>query len=171
MNEDDEKDFVLNIYYSTKGNLDQINAAIDARVQGNRTRKITVFENFIISRLSMNPKILKMPNMEISPVEATYLSIYPGIDRIEVLDLRQNFIGDEGTRALAISPLLKGLKSLDLRSNLITRQGLLALIASKNMGKLEILDLRLNKLGGQLWLERLNKSGNFNDLLELKIGG
>ena len=171
MNEDIEKDFILNIYYSTKGNLDQINEAIDSKIQENRTRKITVFEKFIISRLSINPKVLKMPNMEISPIEASYLSIYPGIDRVQVLDLRQNCIGDEGIRALAKSPLLISLKSLDLRNNLITRQGLLALLASKNMGKLEMLDLRLNKLGGRLWSERLKKSDNFSALLKLKIVG
>ena len=119
----------------------------------------------------MNPTILKMVNLEISPIEAIYLSLYPEIGRVEFLDLRQNFIGDEGVSALAESPILTRLKTLDLRNNLITRQGVLALMKSKNMGQLEKLDLRLNKLGGQLWLERLKKRGNFEALRELKIGG
>ena len=33
MEENPEKDFILNIYYSTKGNLDRINAAIDEKNQ------------------------------------------------------------------------------------------------------------------------------------------
>ena len=171
MEEDLGKEFILNIYYSTKGNLDHINAAIDDKNRDNCTRRITVFENFIKSRLRLNPYKLIMPNLEVSPIEAAYLSIYPGIEAVQSLDLRQNKIGDDGIRALAESPLLTNLKLLDLRNNLITRKGLLALIESKNMSQLEKLDLRLNKLGGHLWYDRLKKSGNYDSLVELGIGG
>ena len=171
MSEPSEKDFLLEIYYSTKGNLDEINAVIDSKLKKNRTRKISIFENFIKSRLSMNSKILRMANMQINPIEATYLSIYPGIEEVEILDLRQNHIADEGVEAIARSPLLINLHELDLRNNHVTRLGMQAILGSKNFMHLEKLDLRINKLGGKLWLERLQKSENFKNLRDFKIGG
>ena len=171
MNDPTDIEFLLKIYYSTEGNLDQINQAIDNRIKQNRTRKISVFENFIKGRLLSNPKILKMSNMEIDSIEASYLSIYPGIEGVEVLDLRKNHIGDEGVRMIAESPLLKKLKELDLRNNQITRKGMLALLKAKNMNHLEKLDLRVNKLGVKWWFDRLKESGNFKKLKYFKSGG
>ena len=164
-------DFLLNIYYSTKGNLDQINAAIDEKIKENRSRKISIFENFIKSRLISNPNVLRMANLEIDSLEASYLSIYPGVAEVEILDVRQNHIGDEGVRAIAESPLLKNLKELDLRNNQITRKGMLFLMNSDNMGQLERLDLRVNRLGGKWWFERLKKTGKFEKLTDFKAGG
>ena len=59
MDEDiNDPDFILKIYYSNKGNLDQINAIIDAKLKQKRQRKISIFENYIKSRLLKNPKKL-----------------------------------------------------------------------------------------------------------------
>jgi hypothetical protein len=43
-------------------------------------------------------------------------------------------------------------------------------MASPNMKNLTKLDLRLNKMGGKLWFERLQESGNFPALKDFKGG-
>ncbi len=151
------KEDILKIFYSTPGRLDQVNAAIDARLAAGRTRSITLFEKFIRSRLDLNPRVLKMPASEISATEAVYLSQYPDVRDVEVLDLRQNHFGDVGLDALVNSPYLKSLKSLDLRNNQITRIGMECLARSENLGQLESLDVRLNKLGPR-WEQKLRES-------------
>ena len=108
-----KQDFILELFYSLHGDLDQINAAIDAKLGRNGSRKITTFELFIKSRISRNAKALKMANMEINPNEATYLSLYPDLSELTALDLRKNFLGDAGFQAIAVSPVLKNLKELD----------------------------------------------------------
>lgn len=166
-----DPDFILKIYYSNKGNLDQINAIIDAKLKQTRQRKISIFENYIKSRLLKNPKKLEMTALEINPAEATYLSVYPNLDKLEKLDLRQNQLGDRGLEAIANSKIIVNLKELDLRNNQITRVGMQSLMVSPNMKNLTKLDLRLNKMGGKLWFERLQKSGNFPALKNFKCGG
>lgn len=148
--------------------MDAINAALDEKFKKNMTRKISVFETYIKSRLLINPKTLKMARMEITPLETIYLSLYPRLEEVEVLDLRQNQIGDQGAEALALSPVLRNLREMDLRSNRITRAGIQFLEASRNFLCLEKLDLRGNKLG-KIWEEKLKRSGNFPRLGELKI--
>lgn len=162
-----KQDFILELFYSLHGDLDQINAAIDAKLGRNGSRKITTFELFIKSRISRNAKALKMANMEINPNEAIYLSLYPDLSELTALDLRKNFLGDAGFQAIAVSPVLKNLKELDLRNNQITRVGLEFLSQNTSLTKLEKLDLRSNKLGKR-WEEKLKESDRLPHLREVK---
>jgi Leucine-rich repeat (LRR) protein len=161
------QDFILELFYSLNGNLDQINSAIDAKLNWDGSRKITTFEMFIKSRISRNTKALKMANMEVNPDEATYLSLYPELSELEFLDLRKNFLGDAGLQAIAMSPVLKNLKELDLRNNQITRVGLEFLSQKTTLTQLEKLDLRSNKLGKR-WEEKLKESDRLPHLKEVK---
>ena len=72
------KEMLLEIFYKTKGNIDDINAAIDKKLFGTQKRSITIFEKYIKARLTLNPKVLNLANQEITPIEAAYLSQYPG---------------------------------------------------------------------------------------------
>lgn len=166
-----DPDFILEIYYANEGNLDKINAIIDAKLKKKQQRKIKIFENYIKSRLFKNPKVLEMNALEINPTEATYLSVYPEVRNVERLDLRKNQLGDRGLEAIANSKVLTNLKELDLRNNQITRLGMKSLIASTNMKRLIKLDLRLNKMGKKLWFERLKDTGNFPMLKYFEVGG
>lgn len=161
------KDRILDVFYSTKGGLDKINAAIEAKLQRDQTRKISIFEKYLKSRLSANPKALKMTDFDISPLEAIFLSRYPGMAKIEKLDLRKNHIGDYGLEAIAHSPILQNLRELDLRNNQITRVGMESLAQSKTLINLKSLDLRVNKLG-RSWEEKLKKFEIFSKLEYLK---
>ena len=158
---------ILDIFYSTKGGLQEINKAIEAKLQKDQTRKISIFEKYILSRISANPKALKMTNFEIVPLEAIYLSRHPAVAKVESLDLRKNMIGDLGLEAIAHSPQLKNLRKLDLRNNQITRVGMESLSKSKTLTQLEELDLRVNKLGRR-WEEKLQQLGDFPQLQILK---
>ena len=161
------REMILDLFYSTKGNLDIINQAIDKKLKIRGFRKITLFEEFIKNRLAVNPLVLKMPQLEISSIESIYLSQYPSIDGIEVLDLRKNFIGDKGLEAISKSPLLSKLRELDIRNNGITRLGVKILSESTVFGCLEKIDLRLNKLGKR-WEEKIKESGNFPKLNQIR---
>jgi Ran GTPase-activating protein (RanGAP) involved in mRNA processing and transport len=161
------REMILDLFYTTKGDLNKINHAIDKKLKIKGSRKITLFEEYVKNRLSINPLILKMPQMEISTVEAIYLSQYPAIKNIEILDLRKNFIGDEGVNAIAKSSLLSKLRELDLRNNGISRLGVKMLAGSISLECLEKIDLRLNKLGKR-WEEKFNDGGNFPKLNEIK---
>ena len=88
------QEYVLDLFFSLNGDLDKINTVIDEKLTGRNTRKITTFEIFIKSRLSTNTKILKMAKMDITPTEVAYLSLYPDLAELEVLDLRQNFLAE-----------------------------------------------------------------------------
>ena len=158
---------ILEIFYSTKGGLDEINREIEEKLQKNRTRKISIFEQYIKSRISANPKSLKMTDLEIIPLEAIYLSKHPAIANVETLDLRKNKIGDIGLEAIAQSTQLKHLRKLDLRNNQITRIGVEALAKSTTLTRLQEIDLRVNKLGRR-WEEKLKESGDFPELLTVK---
>ena len=161
------REMILALYYTTNGNLDEINQTIDEKLKIRGFRKIPLFEEFIKNRLAVNPRILKMPKMEISTVECIYLCQYAAINKIEVLDLRKNFVGDEGIKAIALSPLLGKLRELDLRNNGITRLGVKILAESKTLQCLEKIDLRLNKLGKR-WEEKFNEGGNFPMLKQIR---
>ncbi len=158
---------ILDLFYTTKGDLDKINQAIDKKLKIKGFRKITLFEEYVKNRLSINPTVLKMPQMEISTLETIYLSQYPAIKNIEILDLRKNFIGDEGVNAIAQSSLLSKLRELDLRNNGISRLGVKMLAESQSLICLEKIDLRLNKLGRR-WEEKFNEAGNFPKLNQIK---
>jgi Ran GTPase-activating protein (RanGAP) involved in mRNA processing and transport len=108
-----------------------------------------------------------MVNLDITPVEAAYLSLYPPLKDLEVLDLRKNMIGDDGINAIAQSEVLSNLRKLDVRSNLITRVGMMAFAESKTLTNLESLDLRMNKLGKR-WEEKIKEKGNFSNLVDVK---
>ncbi len=162
-----KQDFVLELFYSLNGDLDKINAAIDAKFMWDGSRKITTFELFIKSRISRNTKVLKMANMDINPDEAAYLSLYPDLSELEILDLRKNFLGDAGFQAIALSPVLKNLKELDLRNNQITRASLELLSQQTTLTQLEKLDVRSNKLGKR-WEEKLMESDRLPHLREVK---
>ena len=161
------REMILDLYYTTNGNLDEINRTIDEKLKIRGFRKITLFEEFVKNRLSVNPHILKMPKMEVSTVECIYLCHYTAINDIGVLDLRKNFIGDKGVEAIAQTPLLSKLRELDLRNNGITRLGAKMLAESKTLECLEKIDLRLNKLGKR-WEEKFNETGNFPKLTHIK---
>jgi hypothetical protein len=161
------REMILDLFYTTKGDLNEINRAIDEKLKIKGFRKITVFEEFIKNRLVGNPLILKMPHMEVSIVETIYLCQYSAINEIEVLDLRKNFIGDAGLEAIAQSPFLEKLRELDLRSNGITRWGVKTLAESKTLKCLEKIDLRVNKLGKR-WEDKFKEIGDFPKLKEIK---
>ena len=161
------REMVLELFYTTSGNLNKINQAIDEKLKIKGSRKITLFEEFIKNRLLVNRHILKMPQLEISSIEAIYLCQYPSLEGLKILDLRKNFIGDEGLEAISNSPLLSNLRELDLRNNGITRLGVKMLSQSKLFGCLEKIDLRINKLGKR-WEEKLYESGNFPNLRDIK---
>lgn len=162
------KEFILDLFYSTKGDLDKINEIIDDKLMAKRARKITMFEKYIKARLQLNPKVLRIPHFEINPVEVIYLSQYPALKDLEILDLRKNGFGDFGLDAIAHSPVLKNIRELDLRNNNITRVGMQSLVVSKTLRKLEKLDLRLNKLGRR-WEEKLQDLPNFPNLVGVTI--
>ena len=162
------KEWILELFYKTKGNLNDINIAIDKKLKIRGLRKITLFEKFIKNRLTSNSRVLKMPKMEVSTLEAIYLSQYSLLDGLEVLDLRKNYIGDEGLEAISQSPHFSQLHELDLRNNGITRIGMKILGESKSLSCLVKLDLRLNKLGKR-WEDKLRETGNFPRLNDLKI--
>ena len=164
-----DKDKILEMFYSHKGNLDDLNRSIDAKLRAHATRKISLFEKYVRSRLELNPRVFKMAGMEVSPQEVVFLSQYPDLQTVEVLDLRKNGFGDVGLQAIAHSPVLAGLRELDLRGNGITRLGMQALAECNNLGRLEKLDLRTNKLGKR-WEEKLLESGNFPHLKDLRTG-
>ena len=161
------REMILNLFYTTNGNLDEINQTIDEKLKIRGFRKITLFEEFVKNRLAVNPHILQMPKMEVSTIECIYLCQYTAIKDIEVLDLRKNYVGDEGVEAIALSPLLTKLRDLDLRNNGITRLGVKILAESKTLQCLEKVDLRLNKLGKR-WEEKFNEAGNFKKLNQIK---
>ncbi len=163
LNEED----VLDLFYKNKGNLDDLNRLIDERLKAHRTRKITLFEKFVRSRIQLNARVLKMADMEVSPQEVVFLSKHPEVKDVEVLDLRKNGFGDIGLEAIVRSPMLTQLKVLDLRSNGITRLGMETLAQCESLRLLEKLDLRMNKLGKR-WEEKLLATGNFPNLNDLK---
>ncbi len=163
------KEIVLDLFYTNKGNLNAINSAIDAKFFGDRERSITLFEKYIRARIGKNPKVMKISKMEISPVEAVYLSNYPDLKELEFLDIRQNFIGDIGLSAIAQSEYMSNLKELDVRNNQISRVGAVALYESPMLKNLEIVDFRMNKLGKR-WESKLKESDNFPRLTTVRSG-
>ncbi len=169
MNDDElNTDKILEIFYSTKGGIDKVNAEIDARLKPNPNRSLTLFSKYIESRLLRNPKILRLANMEITALEVIYLSQQTSLQQLEVLDLRKNGFGDVGLDAIAHSEIFSNLRELDLRNNQITRLGMESLAKTSVLIKLEKLDLRTNKMGKR-WEEKLLETGVFPKLTDLKI--
>ncbi len=168
---DDEElntDKILEIFYSTKGGIDKVNAAIDAKLRPNPNRSLSLFDKFVAARIQLNPKVLKLVAMEITALEVIYLSQQTSLQQLEVLDLRKNGFGDVGLDAIAHSAIFSNLKELDLRSNLITRLGMESLAKTQVLNKLEKLDLRINKMGKR-WEEKLPETGNFPRLTQLRV--
>jgi Leucine-rich repeat (LRR) protein len=161
------KEMLLKIFYNSKGSIDEINAAIDAKLFGTRVRSITLFEKFVRARLTLNPKVLRLVELDITAFETIYLGQYPGLENVEDLDLRKNQLGDEGLEALLISEKLGNLRKLDLRNNQITRKGMELLARTEKLEKLESLDLRSNKIG-KAWETKLKSIGKFPNLSSLK---
>ena len=169
LNQDElNKEMLLKIFYNTKGNIDDINAAIDDSLFGTRTRSLTLFEKFVRARLSLNPKVLRLVDLDLTWFEAAYLSQYPGLEKVEDLDLRKNQLGDEGLDALLSSDKLDNIQKLDLRNNQITRRGMEILVGSEKLRKLEALDMRSNRLG-KSWEDKLKLGNKFPHLSSLKI--
>lgn len=166
--EDLNTEKILEIFYSTKGGIDKVNAAIDAKLRPNPNRALSLFDKFIAARLLINPKVLKLPNMEITALEVVYLSQQTSLQHLEVLDLRKNGFGDVGLDAIAHSGIFCNLRELDLRSNLITRIGMESLAKTSVLTGLEKLDLRTNKLGKR-WEEKLLETGNFPKLQKVRV--
>ena len=161
------KEMLLKIFYNSKGSIDTINAAIDAKLFGTRIRSITLFEKFVRARLILNPKVLRLVELGITPFEVVYLSQYPDLENVEELDLRKNQLGDEGLEALLASDKLGNLRKLDLRNNQITRKGMEILAKTEKLEGLERLDLRSNKIG-KAWETKLKSTGKFPNLSSLK---
>ena len=162
------KEMLLEIFFNTKGSIDDINAEIDKKLFGKKVRNITLFDKHIRARLLFNSKVLNLAGQEITPVEAAYLSQYPGLENVEKLDLRKNRLGDDGLEVLLSSEKIKNVRNLDLRNNQITRKGMILLSETKNLSNLEYLDLRVNKLGKK-WEEKLKGKGQFPKLYQLRI--
>ena len=162
------KEMLLEIFYKTKGNIDDINAAIDKKLFGTQKRSITIFEKYIKARLTLNPKVLNLAGQEITPVEAAYLSQYPGLENVEKLDLRKNRLGDEGLEVLLNSEKIRNIKNLDLRNNQITREGMIIISKTENLLNLQRLDLRVNKLVKR-WEEKLKEQSKLPKLSQLRI--
>ena len=58
-NEVSMRDYILDVFYSTKGDLGKINEIIDAKLMFNHERKITVFEKYHKSTTrTVNPQKL-----------------------------------------------------------------------------------------------------------------
>jgi len=167
-NDDLNKEMILEIFYSTKGGIDKVNAAIDARLATHGTRKISMFEKFIQARLTKNHTVLKLENFAITPLEVVYLSRHPDLERLQVLDLRKNGIGDMGLDAIAHSSVFSNLRELDIRNNLISRVGMESFARSTTLPLLEKLDVRINKLGKR-WEEKLKESGKFPCLGTVRV--
>jgi Ran GTPase-activating protein (RanGAP) involved in mRNA processing and transport len=169
MNDDDlNTEKILEIFYSTKGGIDKVNAEIDARLRPNPNRPLSLFEKYIEARLSRNPKMLKLSDMEVSALEVVYLSQQSSLQQLEILDLRKNGFGDVGLDAIAHSAVFANLRELDLRSNQITRLGMESLAKTSVLTKLEKLDLRTNRMGGR-WKEKLLETGIFPKLTDLRV--
>lgn len=168
LNQDElNKEMLLKIFYNTKGNIDDINAAIDESLFGNRIRSLTLFEKFVRARLLLNPKVLRLVDLDLTWFETAYLSQYPGLENVEDLDLRKNQLGDDGLHALLSSDKLGNIRKLDLRNNQITRKGMEVLVRSGKMERLEFLDMRSNRLG-KAWENKLKSSKMFPNLSSLK---
>ena len=118
--------------------------------------------------MTINPKVLNLADKDITFIEAAYLSQYPGLEFVEKLDLRKNFLGDKGLEVLLSSEKIINIRELDLRNNQITRIGMILLSKTKNLLNLECLDLRVNKLGKR-WEDKLKEEGNFPKLSQLRI--
>jgi Ran GTPase-activating protein (RanGAP) involved in mRNA processing and transport len=159
---------VLEIFYSTKGGIDKVNAVIDAKLRPNPNRSLTLFDKYVQARLLRNPKVLRLANMEITALEVVYLSQQPNLKQLEVLDLRKNGFGDMGLDVIAHSDTFSNLRELDLRNNLITRLGMESLVKTSVLTKLEKLDLRANKMGKR-WEEKLLETGIFPKLTNLRV--
>jgi hypothetical protein len=166
--DEQNKETLLKIFYNTKGNIDDINAAIDDNLFGTQTRSLTLFEKFLRARLLLNPKLLRLVDMNLTWFETAYLSQYPGLEDVEELDLRKNKLGDEGLDALLSSSKLGNIKKLDLRNNMITRKGMEILAESGKLENLEALDMRSNKLG-KSWEDKLKSTLKFPMLSSIKI--
>lgn len=162
------KEMLLNIFYSSKGSIDDINAAIDAKLFGKPVRSVTMFEKYVRARLILNSKVLRLVNLDITPFEILYLSQYPDLKNVEELDLRKNKLGDEGLEALLASDNISNIQKLDLRNNQITRKSMEVLSMTEKLNKLEKLDIRSNKIG-KAWETKLKSTGKFPNLTSLKI--
>jgi len=57
---------ILEIFYSTKGGIDKVNAAIDTRLKPNPLRPLSLFDKFVQARISRNATVLKLADMEIT---------------------------------------------------------------------------------------------------------
>tara|TARA_Y100001936_G_scaffold247562_1_gene293596 strand:+ start:108 stop:650 length:543 start_codon:yes stop_codon:yes gene_type:complete len=162
------KEILLDIFYKSKGNIDAINDEINRKLYGNQIKSLSLFAKFVKARLELNPKVLNLADKEITHIEATFLSTYEGLELVEKLDLRKNFLGDKGLEILLSSNKLNNIRELDLRNNQISRIGMVLLSKSKDLLNLESLDLRVNKLGKR-WEHKLNEQGNFPKLTRLRI--
>ncbi len=169
LNQDElNKEMLLKIFYETKGNIDDINSAIDKSIFGTQVRSLTLFEKFVRARLSLNPKVLRLVDMSLTWFEMAYLSQYSGLENVENLDLRKNQLGDDGLDALLSSERLGNIRKLDLRNNSISRNGMEILAKSDKLKKLEQLDLRSNRIG-KAWEDKLRFTSKFPNLSSLKI--
>jgi len=100
----------------------------------------------VFSRMLLRSPRLTLSEMGISVPGLLALLRADGIDKLEVLDLSHNPIGDDGLRLLAHCEGLPRLRALVLRKTGISGEGIDTLAASPRVATLESLDLRDNLL-------------------------
>ena len=91
--------------------------------------------------------------------EETYSIIIYGYK----LNLKKNFIGDEGVMNLSKCDNLKNLITLNLKSNYIGNEGVMNLSKCENLNNLTTLNLSLNNIGDE-GVMNLSKCDNLNNL-------
>jgi uncharacterized protein (TIGR02996 family) len=82
----------------------------------------------------------------LGPDGAKALAVAKSVSGLKFLGLWTASLKDEGAEALAASPHLAGLRGLDLQKNNITDRGALALARSEGLAHLPWLSLRLNRV-------------------------
>lgn len=93
-----------------------------------------------------------------------------GPDRLRVLDVQDNRIGDDGAVALAESGKLSALTHLGLFRNHLNRRGVRAILQSTNLGALQMLSLGYqNSLSNRSLSEELADAPKLGRLRELRV--
>ena len=123
--------------------------------------KLIINLNFLFEVRQKDQLIEKLSNFSLKPnirtliIEDSMLNVHnlhcllrtQFAQRITVLKLPRNNLGDSGIQFLCESDRLQHLLKLDLSSNLITKAGAEMISNAENFKKLKVLDLCSNKLG------------------------
>src|SRR5262249_30989884 len=122
-----------------------------------RLRSLTLYDNPLevqgIAVLARHSVVAQLGSLDLSacgmqPDGLRHL-LGASLERLVMLRLNANSLGDEGARLLAQAPALVGLRTLELRGNGITDAGAQALGKSPYLHHLMRLDLGENALGDE----------------------